>query len=79
MKGTKFGGLLDMLTDRLATAGLLCVLCFFYSNWILLWQMLIILDISSHWILVQTSVLRGDTTHKNTDHPLMKFYYGYKV
>ncbi|EED90962.1 phosphatidylinositol synthase, partial [Thalassiosira pseudonana CCMP1335] len=45
-----FGGLLDMVTDRCSTAGLLCALSNEYSGQpSFLFTMLIILDISSHW------------------------------
>lgn len=54
-----FGGLLDMITDRCSTAGLLHVLSFEYNNILynsyfrVLFLGLIILDISSHWCQVR--------------------------
>mmetsp|Transcript_9040 Transcript_9040/g.19268 ORF Transcript_9040/g.19268 Transcript_9040/m.19268 type:complete len:227 (-) Transcript_9040:129-809(-) len=51
-QSSTFGGLLDMVTDRCSTAGLLCALSKEYSEnagMVLLFTMLIILDISSHW------------------------------
>lgn len=67
-----------MVTDRCATTCLILVLCFFYPHWILLWQTVVALDISSHWIQMYMSLLHGETTHKVTDlaaNPVMRFYY----
>lgn len=54
---SEFGGLLDMITDRCSTAGLLHVLSFEYSSKIpfarTLFLFLIILDMSSHWCQVR--------------------------
>lgn len=67
-----------MVTDRCATTCLLLVLSFFYPHWLLLWQTLVALDISSHWIQMYMSLLHGETTHKVTDlaaNPIMRLYY----
>lgn len=67
-----------MVTDRCATTCLICVLCYFYSNWLFLWQVLIALDIGSHWVQMYMSLLHGETSHKVTDlsaNPIMRFYY----
>ena len=47
---SKFGAVLDMVTDRCATACLLCFLTKTYPNWSLLIMFLISLDFSSHYI-----------------------------
>ena len=47
---SKFGAVLDMVTDRCATACLLCFLSTTYPNWSLLIMFLITLDFSSHYI-----------------------------
>ena len=41
-----------MVTDRVSTAGLLVCLSLFYPNMAFVFQFLIVLDISSHWIQV---------------------------
>ena len=67
-----------MITDRCATTCLICVLCFFYPSWLFLWQLLIALDIGSHWIQMYSSLLHGETSHKVTDlsaNPIMRLYY----
>ncbi|KAL3782699.1 hypothetical protein HJC23_012218 [Cyclotella cryptica] len=68
-----FGGLMDMVTDRCATTGLLCVLIQQWahrSGYVLvsvvvgerLFTLLIILDISSHWCQMYS------TTSQNSHH-----------
>lgn len=67
-----------MVTDRCATTCLIVVLGYFYPAWMILWQTLIALDISSHWVQMYSSLLHGESTHKVTDlaaNPIMRFYY----
>lgn len=48
---TKFGAVLDMVTDRSTTAGLVVHLAQVYPpSWTLAWQLLIALDLSSHYM-----------------------------
>ncbi|CAM9337254.1 unnamed protein product, partial [Chrysoparadoxa australica] len=49
-----FGGVLDMVTDRVSTAGLLLILGGFYPDLSLWFLMLMILDIASHWMHVSS-------------------------
>ncbi|KAL7547389.1 hypothetical protein ACHAWF_010699 [Thalassiosira exigua] len=75
-QSSAFGGLLDMVTDRCSTAGLLCVLSREYaheSTYALLFTMLIILDISSHWCqMYSTTSLRQH--HKSADGNKGRFF-----
>lgn len=76
--GTTFGAVLDMVTDRCATTCLIIVLGFFYPKWLFMWQVLVALDIGSHWVQMYMSLLHGETTHKVTDlsaNPIMRLYY----
>ena len=50
MKGSKFGAVLDMVTDRSTTTCLLCFLAARFPRWLLLFQALIALDFSSHYM-----------------------------
>jgi len=71
-----FGGLLDMVTDRCSTAGLLCVLSREYSDeptFALLFTMLIILDISSHWCQMY-STISLQQHHKSADGNKGRFF-----
>ncbi|XP_054712074.1 CDP-diacylglycerol--inositol 3-phosphatidyltransferase-like [Uloborus diversus] len=77
-QGTKFGALLDQLTDRCATMCLLVVLSCFYPKWMILFQISMIIDIASHWIHQQVSLMQGKTSHKFIDasaNPVIKIYY----
>lgn len=52
-QASKFGAVLDMVTDRVCTAGLLAVLAHFYvhdecNRTYYIWAM--ILDVGSHWL-----------------------------
>lgn len=71
-----FGGLLDMVTDRCSTAGLLCVLSHEYSSspsLVLVFIFLIILDISSHWCqMYSTTFLRQH--HKSAEGNKGRFF-----
>ena len=58
-QSTKFGAMLDMLTDRCATMALLATLCTFYPSWMFLFQLSMIIDISCHWIHLHTSLMQG--------------------
>ncbi len=48
--GTKFGAMLDMLTDRCSTMCLCFVLAMFYPKWALFFQLWAAIDVASHWL-----------------------------
>lgn len=54
---SKFGALLDMLTDRMSTAVLLIVLALLYPSMWGVFAFLIVLDIVSHWFQMYWSAL----------------------
>ncbi|KFM76710.1 CDP-diacylglycerol--inositol 3-phosphatidyltransferase, partial [Stegodyphus mimosarum] len=77
-QGTKFGAMLDQLTDRCATMCLLVTLSCFYPKWMLLFQLSMTIDIASHWIHQQASLMQGKTSHKFIDasaNPIIRIYY----
>lgn len=77
-QSTKFGAMLDMLTDRCATMCLLATLCTFYPRWVFFFQMSMTIDIACHWIHLHTSLLKGSGSHKFVDgsgNPIMRIYY----
>lgn len=76
-QSTRFGAMLDMLTDRCATMCLLATLCVFYPRWTFFFQMSMTIDIACHWIHLHTSLLKG-SHHKFVDgsgNPIMRIYY----
>ncbi|XP_055338657.1 CDP-diacylglycerol--inositol 3-phosphatidyltransferase-like [Paramacrobiotus metropolitanus] len=75
---SRVGALLDMLTDRCATNCLIMVLGHFYPKWMVLFQSIVALDITSHWIHMYSAMLKGTVSHKIIDlaaHPLLRIYY----
>ncbi|OWB63949.1 hypothetical protein B5S32_g4444 [[Candida] boidinii] len=77
-QSTKFGAVLDMVTDRCSTTSLICFLSAIYPNWCILWQILVSLDLSSHYIHMYASLSSGSTSHKKIDDNqnfLLKLYY----
>ncbi|GJN88786.1 hypothetical protein Rhopal_001755-T1 [Rhodotorula paludigena] len=61
---SKFGAILDMVTDRCMTSCLLCFLASAYPRFALLFQFLISLDFSSHYIHMYASISSGSRSHK---------------
>ncbi|XP_018414606.1 PREDICTED: CDP-diacylglycerol--inositol 3-phosphatidyltransferase isoform X3 [Nanorana parkeri] len=76
--GTKFGAMLDMLTDRCATMCLLVNLSLLYPSYTLLFQLSMSLDMASHWLHLHSSILQGSDSHKTIDlsgNPVLRLYY----
>ncbi|PAA57264.1 hypothetical protein BOX15_Mlig028156g2, partial [Macrostomum lignano] len=81
-QSTKFGAMLDMLTDRCATMCLLFVLAQFYPRYMLAFQLSAALDIASHWLHLHSSIVRGAQSHKAVDlssNPILYYYYNSRV
>ncbi|CAN7985948.1 unnamed protein product [Ixodes hexagonus] len=77
-QSTKFGAMLDQLTDRCGTMCLLVVLASFHPRYSFLFMLSMTIDIASHWLHLHTSLLSGRDNHKNmdaSDNPIMKIYY----
>ncbi|CAI2171225.1 10738_t:CDS:2 [Funneliformis geosporum] len=62
---SKFGAVLDMVTDRSTTSCLLCFLATKYPSWTILFQLLISLDLSSHYMHIYSSLTSGSSSHKH--------------
>ena len=60
-QSSKFGAMLDMLTDRCATMCLLTTLATFYPSFVFFFQLSMIIDISCHWLHVHTALLQVST------------------
>ncbi|KAJ3114474.1 CDP-diacylglycerol-inositol 3-phosphatidyltransferase [Phlyctochytrium bullatum] len=77
-QSTKFGAVLDMVTDRSTTACLLVYLATLYPSLTLLFQLLIALDLSSHYLQMYASLTTGADSHKTLSldsHPFLRLYY----
>ncbi|KAI9008548.1 phosphatidylinositol synthase [Hyaloraphidium curvatum] len=80
-QSTKFGAVLDMVTDRSSTTCLLTYLASIYPHFMLMSQFLIALDLSSHYMHMVSSLTSGANSHKiiaDTGNPLLKLYYSNK-
>ncbi|KAJ8284278.1 hypothetical protein COCON_G00031280 [Conger conger] len=77
-QATKFGAMLDMLTDRCATMCLLVNLAMLYPSYAFLFQLSMSLDIASHWLHLHSSMMKGASSHKTIDlsgNPILRLYY----
>lgn len=77
-QGTKFGAMLDMLTDRCGTMCLLVTLSHFYPKYMFIFQVSMTIDIACHWLHLHTTVVSGQTSHKSEAancNVLLRFYY----
>lgn len=76
-QGTRFGAVLDMVTDRCATSSLICYLCVIYPDYCILWQLLVSLDLASHYMHMYAMLSSGSASHKNVGKKskLLNLYY----
>ncbi|XP_072044646.1 CDP-diacylglycerol--inositol 3-phosphatidyltransferase-like isoform X1 [Amphiura filiformis] len=81
-QGTKFGAMLDQLTDRAGTLGLLIMLGTLYPSYVFWFQISACLDIVSHWLHLHSSATSGKSSHKSIDlsgNPVLHLYYTNRV
>ncbi|KAF2112715.1 CDP-alcohol phosphatidyltransferase-domain-containing protein [Lophiotrema nucula] len=81
---TKFGIMLDMVTDRCTTSCLLVFLASAFPRWSIMFQGLISLDLASHYIHMFATLTMGETgqSHKNVNKSkswVLNLYYSNKV
>lgn len=77
-QSTRFGAVLDMVTDRCTTSCLLCFLTAAYPRCALLFQFLVTLDFSSHYIHMYSTLVSGSQSHKVVDSSrsrILNLYY----
>lgn len=75
---SRYGAVLDMVTDRCTTTALLCYLCKLYPHYTVVYQMLISLDLASHYIHMYATLATGGGSHKNINKEslwLLNLYY----
>lgn len=83
-QSTRFGAVLDMVTDRCTTSCLLVFLSSAFPRWAIIFQGLISLDFASHYMHMYTTLVMGgsNTSHKSVDKSrswLLNLYYTNKV
>ena len=80
-QSSKYGGVLDMVTDRICTAGFMAMLSQLYPEYSYGLSMLICLDVASHWFHVVSIIMIGnDQHHKSAEtlknrNILLRWYY----
>ncbi|EMG48167.1 PIS1 CDP-diacylglycerol--inositol 3-phosphatidyltransferase [Candida maltosa Xu316] len=77
-QGTRFGAVLDMVTDRCATSSLIVHLAILYPSYTVAWQILVSLDLASHYMHMYAMLSAGSTSHKSVDEKqskLLNLYY----
>lgn len=83
-QSTKFGAVLDMVTDRCTTTCLLVFLSTAKPGWSMVFQLLISLDFASHYMHMYATLAMGGSSqsHKNIDEKrskIMHLYYTNKA
>jgi len=83
-QSTRFGAVLDMVTDRCTTACLLVFLSSAWPRWAILFQGLISLDLASHYVHMYATLSMGgsDQSHKQVDKTrswILNLYYTNKT
>lgn len=66
-QATKFGAILDQLTDRAALLALVLNLCVLYPRYLFALQLSAVIDIASHWMYIWVGLLQGKSSHKLID------------
>ncbi|KAL0229556.1 hypothetical protein GEMRC1_014173 [Eukaryota sp. GEM-RC1] len=75
---SQFGAVLDMITDRFSTTCLCVVLAMLYPSYLIVFNCIIALDVSSHYFHMNCSLLLGSKSHKEVAQSknfLLKLYY----
>ena len=81
-QATKYGAVLDMVTDRASTAALLIAMTKVYPQYARVFMALIALDIVSHFAHVASALIQGKQSHKligRGQHWLLRLYYTHKA
>jgi len=83
-QATRFGAVLDMVTDRCTTSCLLVFLASAFPRWSIVFQGLISLDLASHYMHMYATLTMGGSgqSHKKVDEArswVLKMYYSNNV
>lgn len=81
-QSSQFGYVLDMVTDRCATSGLISILCGLYPDYIPVLLYFQMADLASHWYHVYSTSTEGSGHHKTKEalesrNIVLRTYYGY--
>jgi len=79
---SKFGAVLDMVTDRCTTACLLCFLSSAYPDYTYIFQAIISVDLASHYMHMYSTLNQGVASHKKIPKEqswILRKYYGNNI
>uniref|UniRef100_A0A0R3S3X9 CDP-diacylglycerol--inositol 3-phosphatidyltransferase n=1 Tax=Elaeophora elaphi TaxID=1147741 RepID=A0A0R3S3X9_9BILA len=74
-QSSRFGAMLDMLTDRCALMALVMCCGCFYPDYLFYFQISAVIDIASHWLHFHASDVTGKMTHKQSSNAVLHLYY----
>lgn len=74
-QSSRYGAMLDQLTDRCGLLGLVMTLGALYPKYLFYFIMSAVIDIASHWLHLHATDLTGQTTHKSSTNPILHLYY----
>lgn len=74
---SRFGVVLDMLSDRMGQAALLVVLSHLYPSAWGFFTFLLVLDMVSHWCQMYSRLSQNKASHKGGKSALLNFYYSF--
>ncbi|CAJ0579814.1 unnamed protein product, partial [Mesorhabditis spiculigera] len=74
-QSSRFGAMLDQLTDRCALLAINMALCALYPSSAFWFQMSAVVDIASHWLHLHATDINGKSTHKESKNPILHLYY----
>ncbi|CAJ0931324.1 unnamed protein product, partial [Mesorhabditis belari] len=74
-QSSRFGAMLDQLTDRCALLAINMSLCVFYPSSAFWFQMSAVIDIASHWLHLHATDLTRKASHKQSSNPILHLYY----
>lgn len=80
-QSTRYGAVLDMVTDRCTTSCLFVFLATAFPKWVVVFQALIVLDMASHYTHMCASAVTGGS-HKDVEKQhsrILSLYYTNKV
>ncbi|KAL7066723.1 putative phosphatidylinositol synthase [Cryptosporidium serpentis] len=81
-QSTKFGAMLDMITDRCCTLALILTCLTLRSSLYYLTVIYLIGDIAGHWLYMMASHMYGKTSHKDNSKEMwfvLNVYYSNKI
>uniref|UniRef100_A0A1I7TEB1 CDP-diacylglycerol--inositol 3-phosphatidyltransferase n=1 Tax=Caenorhabditis tropicalis TaxID=1561998 RepID=A0A1I7TEB1_9PELO len=74
-QSSRFGAMLDQLTDRCALLTIVMALCRLYPDHLFVLQLSAVIDIASHWLHLHATDLSGASSHKQSSNWLLNLYY----